>query len=194
MKTRASKTITATYDGVTIEVAKNVSVRLTGENGVGYEFDGYRPRIFYPCNAEVNPWMNSLSRIQEDELVSLIMEWKTSPSGTPFSIVNDWLEDNGAPENANGRGQTWRDRLTYADRMVPLAKPFDKTFRVGDMAEYNSYNLCFFGPIIAIGEKTVTIQDKYGDQKYRLSLESFCRKNRNFDLAKAQKRNDEWRD
>jgi hypothetical protein len=70
-----------------------------------------------------------------------------------------------------------------------------KEFKVGDQAEYDSYNLSYFGPIHSITAKTVTIGDKYGrSSKRRLSIGSFASKNHDFDLAKARKRNAEHMD
>lgn len=67
-------------------------------------------------------------------------------------------------------------------------RTFDKTFQLGDFAEYNSYNLSYFGPIVGITDKTVTIQEKYGStpRRHRLKLHEFMWRNYNFDyLVKA---------
>ena len=69
------------------------------------------------------------------------------------------------------------------------AQVYDKTFRIGDKAEYDSYNLSYIGTIIGIGAKTVTIED-HGDKR-RLDLYEFCWRNWNFDLEKITKRNHE---
>ena len=63
----------------------------------------------------------------------------------------------------------------------------DQTFKVGDIAEYNSYNLSYTGLIVAITPKTVTIES-YG-KKYRLSLENFEWRNYDFNAEKTAKRN-----
>ena len=63
------------------------------------------------------------------------------------------------------------------------------TFKVGDMAEYDSYNLSYYGPIVSITEKTVTIKDKYFDRKYRLKLDTFAWRNYNFNLEKTVQEN-----
>lgn len=67
----------------------------------------------------------------------------------------------------------------------------ERTFRVGDMAEYDSYNLHYFGRITSITNKTVTILD-YPDsdgvrsRKHRLDLHTFCW--RNFSRSVGEKR------
>ena len=66
-------------------------------------------------------------------------------------------------------------------------------FHVGDHAEYDSYNLSYYGPILKIGPKTVSIicrhdYDKYSRgekvQVHRLDLYKFCSRNIKFDLDK----------
>jgi hypothetical protein len=70
-----------------------------------------------------------------------------------------------------------------------------REYKVGDQAEYDSYNLVYFAPIEAITPRTVVIGEKYaGGRKHRLTLAKFVEKNFDFDLAKAQKRNSEWTD
>ena len=64
-------------------------------------------------------------------------------------------------------------------------------FKLGDMAEYDSYNLSYYGPIIAITDKRVTIicrhdvrQHEAGEKvkKHSLDLNTFCWRNHNFNL------------
>lgn len=75
-------------------------------------------------------------------------------------------------------------------------KAFDITFRMGDLAEYDSYNLSYCGKIVGIGEKTVTIVEPYfnAPKRHRLNLYKFAWRNYDFDLAAIQKRNSEWSD
>jgi len=65
----------------------------------------------------------------------------------------------------------------------------ERTFRVGDWAEYDSYNLHYLGKIIAITNKTVTILDypnSHNPRKRRLDLHTFCW--RNFSYSVEEKR------
>lgn len=67
---------------------------------------------------------------------------------------------------------------------------YDRTFRIGDEAEYHSYNLSYTGPIVAIGPSTVTVAEERGGRKVkRLSLDEFTWRNWNFDAAKTARRN-----
>jgi hypothetical protein len=68
-----------------------------------------------------------------------------------------------------------------------------REYRVGDQAEYDSYNLVYFAPIAKVTAKTVEIV-AYGKEKHRLTLAKFVDKNFDFDLAAARKRNDAWMD
>lgn len=70
-------------------------------------------------------------------------------------------------------------------RREPFA--YDRTFKIGETAEYHSYNLSYLGPIVAIGEKTVTIDA--GNRRCRLSIYEFSWRNRHLDLAKTIERN-----
>jgi len=73
-------------------------------------------------------------------------------------------------------------------RNGPVA--YDRTFEIGDSAEYDSYNTSFIGRIVAIGAKTVTIDTKMGERR-RLKLEQFSWRNRHFDLETVARRNAE---
>jgi len=63
------------------------------------------------------------------------------------------------------------------------------TFLIGDAAEYDSWNLSYYGEIVSITDKTVTINPRYGERKRRLSLESFAWRNYNFDLDETVRQN-----
>ncbi len=69
---------------------------------------------------------------------------------------------------------------------------FDKTFHVGDRAEYNSYNLKYVGKIVSIGPKTVTIKHyDHSAEVTRLDLYTFIDRNWDFDAVKIDKYNTE---
>lgn len=72
--------------------------------------------------------------------------------------------------------------------------PYRKQFSVGDSAVYDSYNLIYTGTIVAIGDKTVTVQEDHGSRKHRMSIAEFNRRNWNFDSDYVFKNNTEWRD
>ena len=77
---------------------------------------------------------------------------------------------------------------------IAQPKPFDITFKVGDIAEYDSYNLKYCGKIVAIGEKTVTIDASGTAQKTkRLDLWHFAWRNWDFNAAKINAHNAEER-
>lgn len=67
-------------------------------------------------------------------------------------------------------------------------------FKIGDTAEYDSYNLNYLGEITAIGKKTVTITAYKGTnnaRNHRLDLNTFCWRNCGIDIAKVSKANAE---
>jgi hypothetical protein len=67
-----------------------------------------------------------------------------------------------------------------------------KEFKIGDRAEYDSYNLSYVGNITSITEKTVTIEAYQGTpnaKRHRLSLVAFCWRNWNFDTEEIARKN-----
>lgn len=67
---------------------------------------------------------------------------------------------------------------------------FDLTFKVGDVAEYDSYNLIYTGRITKIGPKTVTIQHyETGPRSSRLRLSEFSWRNWDFNSEVIASRN-----
>lgn len=68
--------------------------------------------------------------------------------------------------------------------------PYVRVFKMGDMAEYDSYMLSYYGPIVAIGPKTVTIANRIDGRLSRLSLTEFAWRNRDFTEAGARAEND----
>lgn len=69
-------------------------------------------------------------------------------------------------------------------------RDFDLTFKVGDLAEHDSYNLTYTGRIKSITAKTVSIVDDCIDSRVRrLSLYQFAWRNWDFNAAKVAKDN-----
>lgn len=68
-------------------------------------------------------------------------------------------------------------------------KPYDITFKVGDTVAVGSYNFTYLGKIVAIGEKTVTVQEELGGKITRLDLYTFDHRNHDFNLDETNRRN-----
>tara|TARA_R110000824_G_scaffold95253_16_gene229163 strand:- start:67 stop:423 length:357 start_codon:yes stop_codon:yes gene_type:complete len=85
-----------------------------------------------------------------------------------------------------------KEKISYRGhtRVVSLA-PYEKIFKIGDEAEYDSFNLKYTGKITSIGAKTVTIDPGHGDSKRRLRLPEFHRRNWKFDSDAIEARNAE---
>lgn len=83
-------------------------------------------------------------------------------------------------------------------RMLPCEEHvYLKDFSVGDVAEYDSFNMSYTGRIVSITEKGVTIEEQVGCRgvrRHRLDLETFDRRNWDFDAEETARRNSEWRD
>lgn len=70
-----------------------------------------------------------------------------------------------------------------------------REFRVGDQAEFDSYNLSYYGPIVSVTAKTVVIDKRRSPgETARMKVGDFAQTNRDFDLAAARKRNAEYMD
>lgn len=61
------------------------------------------------------------------------------------------------------------------------------SFNLGDIAEYNSYNLRYTGNIVAISDKRIVIES-YG-RNYSLDINTFCWRNYDFDAVKVAEQN-----
>lgn len=59
-------------------------------------------------------------------------------------------------------------------------------FMIGDIAEYDSYNLSYLGKIVGITEKTISILPEVGGTKRMLKIGDFCNRNYNFNLEKVK--------
>ena len=80
------------------------------------------------------------------------------------------------------------DQMTGYDGK-PIYTHFDKTFKVGDTAEYDSYNLSYFDRIEKITETQVWIHDHTYNKTKRLSIWEFAWRNYDFNLAKKKRDN-----
>ena len=67
-------------------------------------------------------------------------------------------------------------------------------FEIGDFAEYDSYNLSYFGRIASITDKTVSIWHSHSCKKSRLKHRDFAARNWNFDEQEAYAKNVNWSD
>ncbi len=104
------------------------------------------------------------------------------------SIGTDGFDRNSVMNADIERGQSIRIH-GFRNR-----KPYDKTFVIGDTAEYGSYNLSYTGKIVSITEKTVTIEEPYNynpPRRHRLKLREFSWRNYDFDAAETARRNSE---
>lgn len=95
-----------------------------------------------------------------------------------------------APGRRYVKGPDGKHTMTNA-RPILYAVPF----KVGDEAAYGGMNLTYTGTIVAIGPKTVTIEEPYSShRKHRLTFDYFHFYNWDFDAAEVAKRSAEWRD
>lgn len=90
-----------------------------------------------------------------------------------YGVAGDMLEDIGVDRAAIGPHST----IYATEDCENIERKHDITCRIGDLAEYHSYNLSYIGRIVSITDKTVTIKDS--DETRRLKLDEFCWRNYN---------------
>ena len=64
-----------------------------------------------------------------------------------------------------------------------------KVFRIGDIAEYDSYNLRYTGVINSITAKNVIIAPRFGSATKRLDFRNFSWRNHDFDEVQVAQEN-----
>jgi hypothetical protein len=69
-----------------------------------------------------------------------------------------------------------------------------RSFSVGDAAEYDSFNLSYWGKIKSITEKSITIAESWGSRSRRLKLDTFAWRNWDWTLEGAQERSRNFMD
>lgn len=121
-------------------------------------------------NVVASRWLESLTPAARADLIRLRLD-----DATPAEVMGDWIEENG------GQRQ-WAEGFAVTSR----------TYKMGERAEYHSYNLNYFGEITSITAKTVTINAGHAENR-RLSLYEFCWRNWS-DPAPKLKSNREWTD
>jgi hypothetical protein len=67
---------------------------------------------------------------------------------------------------------------------------YSRTFEIGDLAEFDSYNLSYFATIVSITKKSVVVNDSHGKGKTsRMKIEHFSWRNWDFSAAEASEKN-----
>lgn len=110
---------------------------------------------------------------------------------TKFGVTHESTYGLNCTFNADvEKNQSIRIYGTYGQRE---AVAFDRTFKIGDKVEYDSYNLIYTGEIVAIGEKTVKIHKGNYQPEHNVVLDLFWFVNKNwgFDLERIGKHNRE---
>lgn len=88
-------------------------------------------------------------------------------------------------------GQSIRIWGTYGNH-IKGPQTFDRTSKIGDAAEYDSYNLKYIGNIVRIGPKTVKVKHyEHSATCTQLTLEQFIWRNWDLDLEKTARENAE---
>lgn len=82
------------------------------------------------------------------------------------------------------------DRIEVHTHALPGGDLKDvKVFRLGDEAEYDSYNLRYTGLVKSITAKNVIVEPRYGRSTKRLDFRNFAWRNHDFDSAQVARQN-----
>ena len=103
--------------------------------------------------------------------------------------VFEWKNDVGSVYNAVTKKDSVRIYGVESNHVNGPFK-FDRTYKIGDTVQYDSYNLIYLGQIEKIGPSTVTVKTDLRDM-VRMNLFDFTRKNLKLDLEAVNKYNDE---
>lgn len=142
---------------------------------------------------------NSLGGADLDHVLQL---FSTIRLQVTMDILNSWSPDIIASVLVwagalnEGRSQAECDTIRPAVIRMAVDAAFDKTFKVGEMAEYGSYNLHYYGPIVSVSTKTVVIAERHANtgtapKRHRLDLNEFIWRNDAFVLSEVQAMNAE---
>jgi hypothetical protein len=108
------------------------------------------------------------------------------------NIVLDKGQPTGYYVQIEGKGAKATIQIFYTDINDKQVKR-GRLFRVGDIAEWGSYNISYTGRILSITNNTVTIShhesNRVQGSTHRLKLHQFCWRNKTFDFEATQENN-----
>ena len=131
-------------------------------------------------------------------------ELADSKSTAGFHILADLYDGTGKDETIRSLTKSLerninhgndKDVTSYADAIgrhvashtQHFTENYSNTFKIGDVAEYDSYNLSYTAEIVSITEKTVTFDNR--GKRRRIKLHEFDWRNWDFDAAKTAEQN-----
>lgn len=170
---------------------------------------------YFHASADIVPgksmtlrWQELVSRSNADVVAEL-------QGKTQDETAHALLQTIGAQQSGNYDGALWQilaDRYDdvgqsdlaiwcrsfiqekYGMVRLPSEHEHERNWQVGDTAEYDSYNLSYYGKIVSITDKTVVVEEqRYGHgrkpARHRLDLYRFATRNRNWSLEWAERNN-----
>ena len=135
----------------------------------------------YMTREQISGWFKAMPAAARNDMAGMV-------EAKAFGVLGDAIEEGGG-------NRLWASGLIAHESQEPITEPTEATYRVGDLAEFDSYNLSYLGRIVSITEKTVVIDTErsYESKTRRLSVYDFCW--RNYDgVEKKVKSNREWMD
>lgn len=167
-----------------LEVVPGESITVIAHNQVRTDtpehWDAYFPSGWIP--AGITQKLIKMDQRKKDILAQMINQGDTE-------VALDFLEDEGIPREYGVNVKVYVGFYKYEDQITRL------TYKVGDVAEYDSYNLHYLGTIKSITNKSVVISKDHhwGGKTARLSLYEFAWRNET-GVEKKNESNLNWMD
>jgi hypothetical protein len=144
-----------------------------------------------PISSDVDPRYNG------GKLLAGLKGKTSTRFGNKYEPKAEMVEQSDGKEYFAFNAQVSKDkkliRLFGFNRYGPTDDGYSKEFKVGDTAEYDSYNLSYTGEIAKITEKTVTIMAYPGNptmkRAHRLDIHHFAWRNYDFNKEETARKN-----
>ena len=146
-----------------------------------------------PISGDVDPRYNG------GKLLAGLKGKTSTKFGNKYEPKAEMVEQSDGKEYFAFNAQVSKDkkliRLFGFNRYGPTDDGYSKEFKVGDTAEYDSFNLSYTGEIAKITEKTVTIMAYPGnptmERTHRLDIHQFAWRNYDFNKEETARKNSE---
>ena len=146
-----------------------------------------------PISGDVDPRYNG------GKLLAGLKGKTSTKFGNKYEPKPEMVEQSDGKEYFAFNAQISKDkkliRLFGFNRYGPTDDGYSNEFKVGDTAEYDSFNLSYTGEIAKITEKTVTIMAYPGnptmERTHRLDIHQFAWRNYDFNKEETARKNSE---
>lgn len=163
-----------------VEIIPGKSIRVFGSKRTGCERTGnlnvFSNAFHCEMRQTIDAWLKTLLQPAKNELGRMRLEIPAADSDE--GVIMDWIEEHGGE-------RCWFREITARYEYEDVFEYVNRTFEIGDNAEYLYINYPFYGPVMSITAKTVSVWDSCYKKNKRFNLSQFADKNWDFNQAKA---------